>query len=97
MLPPSFVLCMPRKHTPSLLFLLCKYGFCFLRSEPPIIHWNELYGVELYNHSAEIDENDFDAYDNFNLAYNESMQDVVENMHSLLYTTWDNQTWSVGN
>ena len=56
--------------------------------------WDEIYGVELYNHSNNtIDENDLNAYDNYNLAYDQDMQSIVNELHSKLKKTWDNQTW----
>eukprot|EP01084_Bolivina_argentea_P255059 428906_1 len=45
--------------------------------------WDILYGVELYNHSNQtIDENDMNAYDNYNLAYDDDMKLIVEELHN---------------
>eukprot|EP01083_Nonionella_stella_P052525 139333_1 len=56
--------------------------------------WNDVYGIELYNHSnTTVDENDLNAYDNINLAYQQNMSDIVHELHEILYSTWDNQTW----
>ena len=59
--------------------------------------WNgKKYGIELYNHSnITTDENDMNGYDNYNLAYDDDMQDLVKQMHDKLYKTWDNTTWSI--
>eukprot|EP01084_Bolivina_argentea_P123501 218857_1 len=63
-------------------------------TEKPYPVWDIVYGIELYNHSNKtIDENDMNAYDNYNLAYEEEMQNVVEDLHENLYHIWDNQTW----
>eukprot|EP01084_Bolivina_argentea_P028479 52920_1 len=44
--------------------------------------WNVSYGIELYNHSnSTVDENDMNAYDNYNLAYDDNMKDIVSKMH----------------
>ena len=51
---------------------------------------------ELYNHSNKtVDENDLNGYDNYNLAYQQDMKPVVDQLHNTLYTTWDNQTWGL--
>eukprot|EP01084_Bolivina_argentea_P093701 168483_1 len=64
-------------------------------SEPSFI-WNVSYGVELYNHSNNtIDENDMNAYDNYNLAYNDDMKSIINQLHDQLYKTWDNQSWAI--
>ena len=56
--------------------------------------WNVSYGVELYNHSnVTTDENDFNAFDNYNLAYDDDMKSIVKQLHDELFSTWDNQTW----
>ena len=52
--------------------------------------------VELYNHSNNtIDENDMNTYDNYNLAYDNNMQDIVHKLHKELMISWDNQTWAI--
>jgi iduronate 2-sulfatase len=58
-------------------------------------NWSLISGLELYNHSSAIDSNDFNAYDNYNYAYEADMQDTVQQLHDILYSTWDNQTWNV--
>ena len=59
--------------------------------------WNgKQYGIELYNHSnVTIDENDMNAYDNYNLAYDDDMQDIVTKLSQELHKTWDNTSWSI--
>ena len=57
----------------------------------PFPIWNETFGIELYNHSNNtVDENDFNAYDNYNLAYDNDMQDTVNKLHKKLLEQWDN-------
>ena len=64
-------------------------------SKPTVI-WEDVYGIELYNHSnVTTDENDMNGYDNVNLAYEDSMKHVVNQLHNQLYTTWDNQSWAM--
>ena len=58
--------------------------------------WNESYGIELYNHSnITTDENDLNGYDNYNFAYDSDKKDIVQQMHQLLYSTWDNESWAL--
>ncbi len=55
-----------------------------------------MHGIELYNHSNNtIDENDMNAYDNINLAYDEDMNSIVSKLHEELKASWDSQTWSI--
>lgn len=62
----------------------------------PMVVWDKVYGIELYNHSnVSVDENDLNGYENYNLAYDEEMKDVVDELHNLLYSTWDNQTSAI--
>ena len=42
-----------------------------------------------------IDENDMNAYDNYNLAYDADMKSIVDQLHDQLYKTWDNQSWAI--
>ena len=65
-------------------------------SVDPSVIWDEIYGIELYNHSNKtVDENDLNGYDNYNLAYEQDMKCIVDQLHNTLYTTWDNQTWGL--
>ena len=59
--------------------------------------WNgKKYGIELYNHSNNtINENDMNGYDNYNLAYDDQMKDIVQKLHNELVQTWDNQSWAI--
>ena len=58
--------------------------------------WNNTVGIELYNHNSSIiSENDLNAYENVNLAYNDSYKNVVSELHDILISTWDNQTWGI--
>lgn len=71
-------------------------------SEKFSLNWNVTHGIELYNHTFNqtngngIDENDMNAYDNVNLAYNKSddIQNLVKKLHDILYQTWDKQNWT---
>merc|ERR1712154_344161 len=48
----------------------------------PMVVWGTVYGIELYNHSnVSVDENDLNGYENYNLAYDEEMKDVVDELH----------------
>ena len=66
------------------------------------INWNVTHGIELYNHTFSattgngINENDMNAYENINLAYNKSdeIQELVTKLHNVLYETWDKQNWT---
>ena len=62
----------------------------------PFPVWDTIYGIELYNHSnVTTDENDLNGYDNYNLAYNDSMQSIVKDLHNKLKQNWDNQTTAI--
>ncbi len=56
--------------------------------------WDKMEGKELYDHRT-TDENNFDSFENDNLAYDAQYMGVVEQMHDLLVATWDNQTWQI--
>ena len=58
--------------------------------------WNKVYGIELYNHSnITTNENDLNGYENYNYAYDNDKQNIVNQLHQLLYSTWDNQSWAI--
>eukprot|EP01084_Bolivina_argentea_P093703 168486_1 len=62
----------------------------------PHPNWNDVLGIELYNHSNNtVDENDFNAQDNYNFAYEKNMSSTVKQLHDILVQTWDNQTWGI--
>ena len=45
------------------------------------------FGVELYNHT-EGTENDYDSYEQYNLAYDTQYNAMVKQMHQMLVNTW---------
>ena len=50
---------------------------------------SNIYAIELYDHSNKDLINDYNSYDTFNLAYNESLQETVNSLHKLLIQTWN--------
>ena len=59
------------------------------------IKWDIDKGIELYNHSMTIDENNGNEFEYYNLAYETNMSSVIQELSKQLRETWDNQTWSI--
>ena len=63
----------------------------------PIIYWDIDKGIELYNHSSSINENDGNSFEYYNLAYQSNMTNIVNQLSQQLRNTWDvnQQKWSI--
>ena len=64
-----------------------RHGIDLIRND------ENIYAIELYDHSNKLLINDYNRYDTFNLAYNKSVEHIVNQLHEVLVQTWNSHSY----
>ena len=53
-----------------------------------VVNDNNILAIELYDHRNKTNINKYNCYDRYNLAYNQSMNNIVASLHKIVYNQW---------